>query len=161
MTKKTLFLDFDGVLHPYDVYATGGGEPELQCEDKSLALFCWAPTLEAILDDIYPAGRIKIVLSTTWAQRTHWTLARNRLPDSLKSRVVGGTHPAPVARGIQIELHAIDYRIPDDSWIALDDDTYNWPPQHLDKLVRCNPHLGISCLKVQKELREKLERLLK
>jgi hypothetical protein len=160
--KKTLFLDYDGVLHPYDVYATGGdGEPELHCEDKSLALFCFAPILEAILDDIDPAGRIKIVLSTTWAQRTHWTLARNHLPDSLKNRVVSATHPAPVARGIQIELHAMDFGIPDDSWTAIDDDNYGWPVQHLDKLVKCNPHLGISCPKTQKELREKLERLLK
>lgn len=153
MTKKTLFLDYDGVLHPYDATA----ERDLD----EAELFCWAPILEAIIDDVDPAGRIKIFLSTTWAQRTHWTLARNHLPDSLRSRVIGGTHSAPVARGIQIELHAMDYGIPDDSWIAIDDDAYNWPPQHLDKLVKANPHIGFSCPKLQQELRQKLEALLK
>lgn len=152
MTKKTLFLDFDGVLHPYDAAA------ERDLDEANL--FCWAKIIEAILDDIDNAGRIKIVLSTTWAQRSHWTLARNYLPESLKNRVVGGTHPAPVARGVQIELHAMDYRIPETDWIAIDDDDYNWPTQHLDKLVKCNPHLGISYPKTQQELREKLERLL-
>lgn len=162
MTKKILFLDYDGVLHPFDVYATGGyAEPELHCKDKSLKLFCWAPILEQLIDDVDPHGRIKIVLSTTWAQKTHWTSARNYLPEFLRSRVVGGTHPALVPRGVQIELHTIDYRIDDSSWIAIDDDAYNWPIQHLDKLVRCDPDVGLSSIEVQQELRLKLERILK
>lgn len=120
-------MDFDGVLHPYDESA----EQDLD-EAK---LFCWAPILEEILGDIDPAGRIKIVLSTTWAQRTHWTAAKNYLPAGLKSRVIGGTTYAPVSRGIQIELHTMDYGIPDDPWIASDDDDYNCQKQHLDKLI--------------------------
>lgn len=159
---KILFLDYDGVLHPFDVYATGGGgEPELHCDDKSLKLFCWAPTLESILDDIDPQGSIQIVLSTTWAQKTHWTSARNYLPEFLRSRVIGGTHPALVPRGVQIELYVVDYRIPDGCWIAIDDDDYRWPAQHLDKLVICNPDVGLSNEKTQQELRQKLERLMR
>ena len=154
---KILFLDYDGVLHPFN---ETGESLQLQREEP-VALFSFAPTLEALLDDVDPAGQIAIVLSTTWAQRTHWTSARNYLPESLKNRVTGGTHPAPVARGIQIELHAIDYGIPDTDWIAIDDDDYGFPTQHVGRLVKCNPHIGISCPKTQQELREKLERLLK
>lgn len=160
MTKKTLFLDYDGVLHPYNVWAKNG-EFELQCEDKSLTLFCYAPILEAIIDDIDPHGLVSITLSTTWAQRLHWTTARNYLPESLKNRVVAGVHHYPLARGLQIETYCLDYRIPDDSWIAIDDDDYNWPPQNLDKLVKCDPDVGLSCIKTQQELRRKLEALLR
>jgi hypothetical protein len=67
---------------------------------------------------------------------------------------------APVSRGVQIELHAMDYRIPDDCWIAIDDDHYKWSVQNLDKLIRTDPELGLSCRKTQALLIEKLERLL-
>lgn len=158
MLKKTLYLDYDGVLHPFDENADS---LQRQSEDTEANLFCWAPILEAILDDIDPVGEIAIVLSTTWAQRTHWTLARNHLPNSLRSRVIGGTHPAPVARGIQIELHAMDFGISDTDWIAIDDDDYNWPTQHVERLIKCSPHIGLSCKKTQQELLKKLEVLLK
>lgn len=159
MPKKTLFLDYDGVLHPYSVYCVGEAF-ELYCEDKSVQMFCWAPILEGILDDLDPHGRIKIVLSTTWAQRLHWSVAKKYLPESLQQRVVGGTTWAPVARGIQVQLHTMDYRIPDNCWLAIDDDDYKWPKEHLDKLVRTDEELGLSCKKTQAILREKLERLL-
>lgn len=159
MTKKTLFLDYDGVLHPYNVWAKNG-EFELQHENKSLTLFCFAPILEAIIDDVDSAGRISIVLSTTWSHSLDWRAAVKYLPEGLQQRVVGCTHPAPAARGVQVVLYAMDCRLKDDSWIALDDNDYNWPPQHLDKLIICEPDVGLSCKKTQQELRRKLEELL-
>jgi hypothetical protein len=150
--KKYLFLDFDGVLHPQlDPYSESY---------HYIEHFCWAPILEAILDDVDPGGRIRIILSTTWGHRTHWTVAKKHLSESMQQRVVGGTIGDPVSRGQQIENHALNYMITDDCWIALDDDGYKWPKQHLDKFVRTNEIHGISCKKTQAILREKLERLL-
>ena len=159
MTQSILYVDYDGVLHPFSVYAQGETF-ELHWHDKSVKLFCWAPIIEAIMDDIDPHGRIKIVLSTTWAQRMHWTSAKSYLPESLQQRVISSTTWAHVARGVQIALHAIDYRIADDCWVAIDDDSYKWPIEHLDKLVLTDPELGLSCKKTQLELRKKLEKLL-
>jgi len=155
---KILYLDFDGVLHPSDVWMIDN-QPTLQYpDDPSLKLFCWASTLETILDDIDPQGLIKIVLSTTWAHRFGFERASENLPESLRSRVVSCTEGFPAPRITQITVHAEDNQI--SNWVALDDD-FGSAEQHQNRLVRCNGSLGISSIKTQQELRLKLERLLK
>ena len=156
---KVLFLDFDGVLHPFSVYAVGN-DFELHWEDKTIELFCWAPILDSMLNAIDVHGQIKIVLSTSWGHRLGWREAAKHLPEGLQLRVVGGTYPAPLARGNQVELHAMDYEIADADWIAIDDDDFHWPTQHLEKLVKSDPELGLSCEQLQAHLRKKLENLL-
>ena len=157
--SKTLFLDYDGVLHPSSVWFNNG-EIQLNSEDESLFLFCWAQILESILDDEDPEGQIGIVLSTTWGHRWGWKVAAKRLPSGLQTRVKGGTTGYSQARGRQIEMYAEDVRMPDSEWIALDDDDYWWPERHLDKLVKTDPNLGILCKNTQQRLRLKLKDLL-
>jgi hypothetical protein len=150
--KRYLFLDFDGVLHPQlDPYSEAS---------HYIEHFCWSPILEQILDDTDPHGRISIILSTSWGHQLSWEIAKTHLTENLQQRVVGGTTGDPVARGQQIENHALNHKIQDSCWIALDDDSYKWPEAHLDKFVRTDPIVGISCKKTQEILREKLERLL-
>lgn len=79
-----LFLDFDGVLHPGEVYLRNG-TPAL---DEQGELFMWAPILEEILAD-FPA--VRVVLSTTWVVHLGFERARKRLPATLQRRVIGAT----------------------------------------------------------------------
>jgi HAD domain in Swiss Army Knife RNA repair proteins len=155
---KILYLDFDGVLHPSDVWMVNN-QPVLQFkDDPSLTLFCWAPILESILDDIDPVGQIRVVLSTTWAHRFGYERASEHLPESLKSRVIGVTEGFPAPRITQIITHTEDNQI--SRWIAIDDD-FGEALQHQEKLIKCSGSLGISSIKTQQELRIKLEVLLK
>ena len=66
-----LFLDYDGVLHPDDVYLECG-RPVLHATGQ---LFMWAPLLEDALAD-HPD--VRIVLSTSWARELRFTRARDR-----------------------------------------------------------------------------------
>ena len=110
---KILFLDFDGVLHPFNVRFNEDLELALECDDKSLSLFCWAPLLESILNDVDPEGSIKIVLSTTWAHRFGWEESAKRLTPALQSRVIGGTIGYNWPRGSQIYKYVEDLNIAD------------------------------------------------
>ena len=157
---KILFLDFDGVLHPFNVRFSESLELALISEDKSLSLFCWAHLLESILDDEYPQGQIKIVLSTTWGHRYGLKEAAKRLTTGLQSRVVGGTIGYPQSRGRQIEQHVEDMSISIKDWIAIDDDDYLWPKHLSQKLVKTDDNLGLSEKSTQQYLRLKLKELL-
>lgn len=160
MSSPILYLDFDGVLHPSEVWMIGD-KPVLQWpDDPALTLFCFAPILESILDDYDVAGRIKIILSTTWGQKFGLQKASDYLPDSLKSRVIGKTSHSEKPRGVQVAQHA-RYHIKQQPWLALDDVAHMWPPEHLDKLIACDPGKGLSCLSTQAKLKAKLEVILR
>lgn len=161
--KKILFLDYDGVLHPGNIWFVNGEFQLIQDEydqDESLSLFCWAPILEKILCEVDPEGQIDIVLSTSWSHRTGWRDASKRLPHELQKRVLGGTTGYQQPRGRQIEMYVEDMRLDNSHWIALDDDDYFWPERILHKLVRTDKELGISEASVQQQLRVRLEELL-
>ncbi|OIQ81936.1 hypothetical protein GALL_362870 [mine drainage metagenome] len=159
MNRPVLYLDFDGVLHPSDVWMIGN-QPTLQYPDNpNLTLFCWAPILETILDDIDPARLINIVLSTTWGQKFGLQKASEYLPGSLKSRVIGKTSHSDRPRGVQVAQHA-KYHIKSQPWLALDDMAQMWPTEHLDKLVQCDPARGLSCLDTQAKLKDKLAAMI-
>jgi len=65
-----LFLDFDGVLHPDEVYLVHG-RPVLR-DDGSL--FMWAPLLAEALT---PFPDVQIVLSTSWVRELSFKRACN------------------------------------------------------------------------------------
>lgn len=157
---KILFLDFDGVLHPWSVRFNEDLELALECDDKSLSLFCWAPLLQNILVDVDPESHIKIVLSTTWAHRDGWEKAAKRLTPGLQSRVVGGSVGYNRPRGLQILKYVEDMNIADHEWLAIDDDDYQWPTHLLDHLIRTDENLGLSEISTQQHLRLKLREML-
>lgn len=137
-----LFLDFDGVLHPSEVFLVDG-VPELRWpENPELKLFCWADILETVLAECDLAGRIQIVLSTSWSHTLGEKEATAYLPEGLRKRVIGRTFRLPVPRGWEVSFQAEDSGIGE--WIAIDDSTSNWPNAYRDRLVDCDPSRGLS-----------------
>ncbi len=157
---KILFLDYDGVLHPFNVRFNDDLELALECDDKSLFLFCWAPILESILNDEDPERHIKIILSTSWAHRFGWEDAAKRLTPDLELRVVARTNGYSRARGLQILKCVEDMSIADNNWLAVDDDDYLWPTHLLDHLIKTDENLGLQEKTTQQLLRLKLRELL-
>ena len=147
-----LFLDFDGVLHPGEVwYEYGMREPLLRTPGHKL--FESLPVLEAALAP-YPA--LKIVLSTTWVQTVGFDKARERLSEALRSRVIGATYDpdSPDAwrfsRMRRYDTIALDViRRGPARWLALDDDALGWPQNEQDALALVPADLGLACPNAQ------------
>ena len=170
-----LYLDFDGVLHPHDVFLESGTpilrpDPALGVPDW-VQLFSFAPILE---DAIASRPDIRIVLSTSWAAHLGLEFAKNALPDALRDRVIGATGSPRRHTGLwgcsptgaseewllrtryqQIAHHAQRHGIED--WFAIDDDTEGWPEDQRHRLVAIeNPTMGLFDEDVQARLREVL-----
>ena len=161
----TLFLDFDGVLHPDAVYLVKG-RPVLQAEGN---LFMWASSLVVALE---PFPTVSIVLSTSWARQLGYSRARKALPQSLRDRVVGATwHSAmrisqfnssqwgatwwdSASRYAQIARYVARAHL--GSWVAIDDHGEDWAEQHVDNLILTDPTQGISSPQALALLRARL-----
>lgn len=159
MPSKYLFLDFDGVTHPFS-HQFVGAPMELHWPDQTVSLFCYAPILERILSEVDPGRRVQIILSTTWQQRIGWRAAAKHLPLALQKRVIGGTYQYGLSRGAEIAMHAQDYNISDKDWIAIDDDGWMWPAEHLSRFIKADSATGLSSEKLQQKLKMKLQELL-
>lgn len=144
----TLFLDFDGVLHPLH---GGGGR------------FQYAPLLESALK---PHPAVQIVLSTSWAVMFGLDETKNMLPAMLRQRVVGATYDPKYARREwlssmtryaqitkYVKRHSLTH------WLAIDDDDEGWPVEHRKSLVRTSSMLGLAHPDTLPELADKLQRL--
>ncbi len=158
-----LFLDYDGVLHPDEVY-TRNGRPYLAVEGK---LFMWAHVVEDALAD-FPD--IRIVISSSWARFLGFKRAKNALPRALAARVIGATwhshmkfpddgpplqYPETMwdqmTRYEQIERWAKRAGITD--WIAIDDNDEGWPEALRHHLIHTVSNLGLGHEKAARELR--------
>ena len=144
----TLFLDFDGVLHPLH-----GGGARLQ----------YAPLLVSALK---PHPDVQIVLSTSWAVMFGLDETKNMLPTLLRQRVVGATYDPKYARqewlssmtrytqiAKYVKRHLLTH------WLAVDDDDEGWPAEHRKSLVRTSSRLGLAHPDTLPELADKLQRL--
>lgn len=127
-----LFLDFDGVLHPF--YRRS----DLP-DDENLPL-AYLPRFESVLRD-FP--EVRVVVSSDW--RHHHTLDELRLffSPELRSQIIGVTPRLDKGAGDwtgyrQREALAYLNSIgePSSPWIAIDDDALNWLPDA--RLVLCN-----------------------
>lgn len=149
----TLFLDYDGVLHPDTVYLVSG-EPELLGDNNQLGLFCWIDHLIEVIGDL----DLEIVLSTTWKDHLGFERAAGYLPDELRWRVIGHTVShlkfPHMSRYRAIRNYVNEHNIQD--WIALDDDDEEWSVEDIDNLVLAHGDSGISAPDVQHALRRKL-----
>lgn len=138
-----LYLDYDGVLHPDEVYRVRGRI--ILCHEGRL--FEWAPLLAECLEP-YPA--VRIVLSTSWVRVLSFNEARERLPNALAERVVGATWHSSMnqnwwlglSRYQQIHLHARRHRV--ERWLAVDNDNEGWPREQAHRLVLTDSILGIA-----------------
>ncbi len=159
MTPKFLFLDYDGVLHPFS-FSHVGAPMSLHWHDQSVSLFCFAPILERLLSQVDQEARVKIILSTTWQQRLGWRAAAKFLPPALQKRVVGGVYKYGLSRGAEIAMHAMDFKISDREWLAVDDDGWMWPQEHLSRFIKADSATGLSSEQLQQELKMKLQEML-
>nr|WP_326528037.1 HAD domain-containing protein [Rhodoferax sp.] len=152
-------LDFDGVLHHENVFWHHKKGPYLKAPPQ-YSLFQHSDLLVELLD---PYPQLKIVLSTSWARVYGCDKAAKRLPESLRSRVIGATFHSRMfeqgfldsSRGMQI-WSDVTRRNPKD-WLALDDDWLGWPRWAMKNCVKTHEHEGISNPAVKAELIEKLK----
>ena len=127
-----LFLDFDGVTHPYDPYAVD--------RDLRTNQFCWLPVLAQTLEE-YPA--VRIVVTSDWRYFSDADKMRGFL-GPLASRFAGCTG---FSRGFSradyvqqvVQLEALQH------WCALDDDSSVFKAaQEQPRFVACDPATGLS-----------------
>lgn len=159
-----LYLDFDGVLHHYDVYLDRRNRPILRGMGK---LFEYAEILESALD---PYPEVEIVLSTSWVRTKGFSYARKRLPPGLRERVIGATWHSTFRRDPDLEFWWVKYssryqqvsrdlaRRQPQAWLALDDDSEGWPIEANGNLVLCDPLLAFGDEHVQAALQKALQR---
>ena len=140
----TLFLDFDGVLHPARA-VLGKNGPELR---GSGALFMWADQLSELVSQ---RSDLQIVLSTDWVRHLDFEQVRDYLPVRLRRRVIGSTwnsiksDPA-FSRGLQLSQARFDTRYEQIKrwgdlyrlrrWVALYDNAQGWDESDRDRLVQ-------------------------
>lgn len=153
-----LFLDFDGVLHPADVYLVGK-EPVLRAPGS---LFMYA---DLLVEALAERPDVRIVLSTSWVPCMRFDYSKACLPAALQERVVGATwhsksdvpksHWLSFTRAYQISTYVDRHHLTD--WIAIDDDADGWPALRRDNLIHCSDdQAGLSNPKVLSELARKL-----
>ena len=144
--RPTLYLDFDGVLHPDEVYRHRDGSIVVRnVPGMNASLFMWAPGLEERI-----AGRdIQVVLATSWVKVLGFQKSIARLPDGIASKVAGSTYHSSqrydwdhYSRYQQIQQHATRHRI--QTWLALDNDVEDWAPGAKHRLCTCDDVTGIS-----------------
>lgn len=151
MTAPTMFLDFDGVLHPADVLWREGQWPELS--EHLRATHTLFEHSEALAGLLRPFPQVRLVLSTAWVRLYGYQAAASRLPKTLQDRLVGATFDpdrdstqfTSVARGYQILSEVKRRRLK--TWVAVDDDSLDWPRGHAHRLIATDPVLGLSAPK--------------
>jgi hypothetical protein len=125
VSKKVLFLDFDGVLHP----TTHGS-----------ALLSQLPLLESALE-----GRdYSMVISSSWRFHMEMEDLEKHFSFSVQNKIVGVTGDAYIgayARFHEINAYAMQNGIT--NWRALDDSYWEFP-QGCSQLIRCNPNSGLT-----------------
>lgn len=162
-----LFLDYDGVLHPDEVYDTK--EFGLILNAPGMHLFEYVGHLEEILNE-YPD--VHIVLSTSWVRAFGFDEAKSYLPESIQGRVIGGTFHRresllggwssdwPMYTRYQQIQQWLSRKFVA-SWVALDNDAVGWPADKADFLVHTDDWKGLSEEASKQRLRERLDFIVK
>lgn len=165
MRTELLYLDFDGVLHPSDVFRHIHSSEVFLPERLILLGHRFFEHAELLSSLIEPYSYLRIILSTNWVYAVGYDRARRQLPASLAERVIGATYHssmrhsreyARMSRGQQI-LSDVERRLPH-AWLAVDDDDELWPDAHLHNLILTHPDHGISDPAVLASLSEALAR---
>ena len=166
-----LFLDFDGVLHPNEVYLSKSSLVELRGEGS---LLMHVPVLERLLA---PYPQVRIILSTSWVRTVGFDNTIRHMQkliprSSLFKHIAGATWHAKMvkdgndpfddwSRFQQIHFHV---RFNDvKNWIAIDDlfdGGERWPEAHRERLILTESKTGLGSADTQEELRTKLAKLV-
>lgn len=140
-----LYLDFDGVLHPDEVYRHVKS-PHIRLHVPGHSLFENLPWLTHALEG-FPS--LKIVLSTSWVRSFDYHRARRRLR-ALRGRVIGATFHSlymdaevfqDIPRHQQI-LRDVHRRRPG-RWLAVDDAVKDWPASLREHLFATESASGL------------------
>lgn len=148
---RVIFLDFDGVLHSVPGFPTGRtarGKPVLRA--KRVPLFAWLPVL---VDLLQRHPDVRVLVHSSWRVFHPPDELREMLAE-LGERFVGCAPPGERWACIQAALDA-DPRISD--FLVLDDaadELADAPPQ---RVVLCDPYLGLSDPQVQERIRQWLD----
>jgi hypothetical protein len=154
-----IYLDFDGVLHPADVYRYRD-KPTIRLKSPGHFLFESCEVLERLLEP-YPS--VRIVLSTSWVRTFEYDLSREQLPEGLRARVIGATWHSKLPNAKIFTDLSRYVQIRDDvrrrqprTWLAIDDDGDGWLAEEAAHLVLTRPELGLSDPHAQAHLKERL-----
>ena len=127
---RLLFIDFDGVLHPVENSNLQGGH------------FCWLPILVKMLEQY---DDVRVVVHSSW--RYEYTDQELRgLLGPLGAALIGSAPRLHRENAIESVLQSNKALLK--SHLVLDDDAREFTSGKLN-LVLCEPHLGLSDLKVQ------------
>ncbi|WP_416050273.1 HAD domain-containing protein [Cupriavidus basilensis] len=147
---QVIFLDFDGVLHPY-------GEQAVDEDFRLIGnpnLFVWLPIIDSLLAP-YPA--VRIVVSSDW-RRLFDDKVLIRLLGPLGSRFEGVVETYRSSRADEIMAEAHRRRLT--QWLAIDDHPSVVSASRKDeRYIACEPETGIAAAGPQSKLRFKLTRL--
>ena len=127
-----VFLDFDGVLHPFP------------CEEHQL--FCQVPVLEQFFNQPEYAAW-EIVVSSTWRERYSLSQLQAFFSPQFAKRIIGVTpvihSPLAGEREREILQWLQDNGRQDEAWIALDD-LQVFFAYHLNKVFLCDGSTGLT-----------------
>ena len=146
-----LYLDFDGVLHPDEVYIVKG-KVVLRAEGT---LFMWADRLAEALAD-RPA--VRVVLSTSWVREVGFRKAKASLPEMIQQLVIGSTFHTRMVGGWNTDsgddwfgktryqqiVSDLRRREIGQKWVAVDDDVKGWAESARGNLVQTDPARGLG-----------------
>jgi hypothetical protein len=158
-TPLLLYLDYDGVLHPEDVYRHPTRGVFLAGKYPGHSLFEHA---EMLADELAPYPDLRVVLSSSWVRVLRYRRALSYLPKRLQERVIGSTFHTRMNQDLFLTLSRGQQVLGDASrrratrWLALDDDAEDWPESHRENLVHTDPVGGLAA--VLPELRFQLRR---
>ena len=139
-----VFLDFDGVLHPYP------------CSDSEY--FCWMDNLESVL---HTFPNTEVIISSSWREHYDFSALQQLFPKSIQKQIIGVT---PVitessydegGRELEIVLWLQQQKREHENWIAIDDNIYLFD-QHVHKVIECDSMTGLD-----DEITQKLWLILK
>ena len=159
-----LFLDFDGVLHPNEVYMDRfKGERRIVLKVDGHNLFEHAEWLAEQLA-LSEFRHVRVVLSTSWVWALSFDGAKAYLPQSLQERVKGATWHSgrnkyewhSMTRFDQIHGYVNRHNLHD--WVAVDDNADGWPEAHKTNLVHTDEWWGLGQAEKRAELLTKLSR---
>ena len=147
-----LFVDFDGVIHPYGIEAFDENFKLI----ANPVLFCWRPILEELLA---PHPNVQIIVSSDWRRLFADEALVTLLGPDLGQRFVGVVNRYNNSRAAEIRAEAAQRRLC--RWLAIDDHPSVSKARSAGdgRFIVCDSDSGISDVSVQNELRQKLAAL--